>query len=271
MDIGTFVQEHKRWLIGILIGLVVYWIAGAVIASIHDVDAAGAVQVGLRRSSQGAEVYDRDALQRAQEEAELLAQEKARLTAELLFLQQPKYQLAGHGDANQYLFAVGRELKQKMLEGADARDIQLGDKDIAWPVPTGVDEVRGVLFGLELLNEVTDRLFAAHDACAATAEAGRGLRAITMLKLEERRAQRSGVMRRKGEVDLADLLTQERVMFQFAGEEAVFARFLEACRQPGRTLAVESWQLQQGQRSGDPCTVKGTLLGIANKPQAESN
>ncbi|MFM1872940.1 MAG: hypothetical protein RL398_2362 [Planctomycetota bacterium] len=269
MDVGAFVQENKRWLIGVLVGFVVWLIASAIIGSIYDVGAATAAQVGLRRSSQGAEVYNRDALALATEEQEKLAAEKQRLQTDLAFARSAKYQLAGNGDANQYLFQVGRELKQKVLDGADERDIQVGDKDVTWPVPTGVDEIRGVLFGLELLDEVVTRLFAAHDARRAEAPDAVALRTIGMLKLDERRAQRAAPGRRRGEVDLSDLVVQERLTFQFEGDEATFARFLESCRTAGRTLAVETWQLQQPQRRGDPCLLKGTLLGVATKPAAE--
>ena len=269
MDIGAFVQENKRWLIGCAIGALVWMIASAIVGSIYDVDAATAAQVGLRRSNQSAEVYTRAALTAANEEAEKLAVERQRLQQELAFVPGAKYQLAGNGDANQYLFQVGTTLKKRILNDADERDIQVGDKDVGWPVPTGVDEIRGVLFGIELIDEIATRLFAAHDATRDAAPEAMGVRAITMLKLDERRAQRAGPGRRRGEVDLRDLVVQERVTFAFEGDEATFATFLESCQQPGRTLAVESWQMLPPARRGDPCVLKGALLGIAFKPQTE--
>lgn len=268
MDVGAFVQENKRWLIGAAVGLVVWLIARAILGSIYNVDAATSAQVGLRRSIQGAAVYNRDALNLAREEQEQLASERQRLQEGLAFAPTARFLLAGNGDANQYLFQVGREVKQQILGAADERDVLVGDKELAWPVPTGVDEIRGVLFGLELLDETAKRLFAAHDARRATHPDAIGLRAIALLKVEERRAQRSSGTRRRGEVDLSDVVVQERVQFQLEGDEATFAAFLEACRVPGRTLAIESWQLQQGARRGDPCTLKGTLLGIAWKQAA---
>lgn len=268
MDVGAFVQENKRWLSGAAIGCVVWLIASAIVGSIYDVGAANSAQLGLRRSSQSAEVYNREALGLAKEEQQQLAAERQRLQDGLAFTPSPRFQLAGNGDASQYLFQVGRQVKQQVLGAAGDRDVQVGDKELAWPVPTGVDEIRGVLFGLELLDETARRLLAAHDARRAAKPEAMGLRSIAMLKLDERRNQRPVGTRRRGEVDLSDLVVQERVQFQFEGDEATFALFLEALRAPGRTLAVEAWQLQQGQRRGDPCVLKGTLLGIAWKQSA---
>ncbi len=265
MDIGAFVQENKRWLIGCAIGALVWLIASAIVGSLYDVVAATSEQTGLVRSSKSAEVYDRDALAAANEEAEKLAVERQRLQQALGFQPGAMYQLAAGRDPNRYLFEVGSPLKKRVLNDANERNIEIGDKDVSWPVPTHVDEIRGVLFGLELLDEVATRLFAAHDAVRELQPEAMAVRAIRSLKLEERRGQRSAPGRRRGEVDLRDLVVQERVTFTFEGDEAVFALFLEACQKPGRTLAVESWQLLPPQKRGDPCQLKGALLGIAFK------
>ncbi len=268
MDIGAFVQENRRWLIGAAAGGIVYLIASAVIGSIYDVGGARSAQTAISKSHGSAELYGKDVRDAAQEERERLATERARLQEELAFVPKPDFVLDGKGDANQYLFSVGRTLKQGILDGANARDVQVDPKNVSWPVPTSVDEIRGVLLGLDALDQVVQRLFAAADATRADRPELRGLRSILQLKLDERRAQRAAP-RRRGEVDLRDLVMQERVTFQFEGDEGTFALFLEACRQPGRTLAIESWQLLQPQRVGDPCVLKGSLLAIAFKPAAE--
>ncbi len=268
MDVGSFVQENKRWLIGVALGGVVYLIASAVIASVYNADGSRLNARQLVRSAGTTPLYDGAALNAAREEGDKLLAEKRRLQAELAFLPTAKYQLDGKGAADEYLFQVGRALKQSILNAANERDVQLADKDVGWDVPTGVDEIRGVLFGLELLDEMTQRLFAAHDAVRAGNLEALALRAVTSLKVEPRRGQRSlSRGTRPGDVDLRDLVVQERVSFQFQADAATCARFLESCRQPGRALVIESWQLQQPPRLGEPCTVKGTLQGIAFKEQ----
>jgi hypothetical protein len=266
MDIGAFVQENKRWLVGAALGGVVFLVASGVIASIYDADGVRIASRNLLRSAGTTPLYDGAALTAAREEGDLLQAEKQRLQAELAFVPTTKYQLDGKGAADEYLFQVGRALKQSILNAANERDVQVVDKDVAWDLPSGVDEIRGVLFGLELLDELSQRLFAAHDAVRKGDPEALALRALTSLKVEPRRGQR-GLSRagRPGDVDLRDLLVQERVSFQFQADESTCARFLEACRKPGRTLVIEAWQMQQPPRRGEPCSVKGTVQGIAFK------
>ncbi|MBL8727728.1 MAG: hypothetical protein JNM25_04805 [Planctomycetes bacterium] len=268
MDIGAFVQENKRWLVGVAIGGIVYLVASAVIASVYSADSSLLEARKLVRQAGTTPLYDGAALNAAREEADQLQAERRRLQAELAFVPTAKYQLDGKGAADEYLFQVGRALKQSILNAANERDVQVADKDVGWDVPTGVDEIRGVLFGLELLDETTQRLFAAHDAVRAADPDAIALRAVPSLKVDPRRGQRSlSRGTRPGDVDLRDLLVQERVSFQFQADEATCARFLESCRKPGRALVIETWQLQQPPRLGEPCTVKGTLQGIAFKEQ----
>lgn len=266
MDVGAFVQENKRWLIGCAIGGVVYLIANIVITSIYDADSEERAASGLIKSVSKMEVYGQPALEAARAEGEALKKEKQRLQEELAFTQKPRFQLAGNGAPEEYLFQVGRKVKQALLDATDARDIQLADKDVSWPSANGVEEIRGVLFGLELLDEAAQRLLAAHEAVRTANPEAMGLRAIVQLKIDERRGQRSQArMARPGEVDLHDYLVQERVTFQFQSDAATFMAFFEACRQPGRTLTLENVQIQSPQKAGDPVLVKGSLQGIAFK------
>jgi hypothetical protein len=263
MDLGAFVQENKRWLLGIALGAVVYLVASAVIASVYD---PAASRLSINKAGGGSTaLYGREALAAARAEGEQLAAERRRLQAELAFVPSAKYRLDGQGAPDEYLFQVGRALKQGILVAADERDVHVTEKDVWWDVPTGVDDIRAVLFGLELLDETSQRLFAAHDAVRAQNPEAMGLRAILSLKLDARRARSSARPKASGEVDMRDLVVQEQVTFQFQADEATQFAFLEACRKPDRTLVVQSWTIVQPTRSGEPCTVKGTLQGIAFK------
>lgn len=264
MDAGAFVQENKRWLIGCGIGALAWLIAGMVIDTVwNPVDAAKSPrQLGAPTT----DVFDQAALQAAQQEGEQLAAALQQLRAANAFVQSDKYLLAGKGKPDEYQYQVGRALKQAIAAAADERDVQVNESGITWDVRTAVDDIKNVLFGLELLDEVQQRLFAAHDAVRKADEEAPGLRAILNLKVESRRGPR-GPSRtlRPGEVDPRDAFVQEQVSFQFQASEAVALGFLESCLKPNRTLVVDGWQLLKPQRTGDPCTVKGTAFGIAFK------
>jgi len=267
MDLGAFVQENRKWLIGCAIGGLAFWIALAVIRSIYDPGSVQSQANALLNSNRSADgVYGRPVLDAARTESEQLAAEKLRLQQELAFVPSSKYQLAAGSDAGQTLYQVGGKLKQGIQTEGGARYVQVADKDVSWPVPQGVDEIRTVLFGLELIDECAQRLFAAHDAVRSKNPEAMGLRAIMVLKTESRTGQRAPIRgNRPGEVVISDHVVQERVTFKFTADAGTIAAFFESCRKPGRTLVLDGVTMVQPERISDPVTVNGVLLGIAFK------
>lgn len=264
MDVGAFVQENKRWLLGVAVGGICWWIGSSIVASVYSPRVPSARTLGAP-----AEAYNAAALAAARQEHEQLVAERERLRNALLFQPGDRFVLDGKGRADEYQFQVGRELRQAITMAANRRDVQIADSAIAWDVPTAYDEIRAVLFGLELIDEVQQRLFAAHDRTRAQTEDAPGLRSIQSLRLESRRSQRQQPRPRAGEIDLRDFLQQEQVAFAFQADEPTLLAFLESCRRPGRTLVVESWQVTKPAKPGEPCAVKGTVLGIAWKADGE--
>lgn len=266
MDVGAFVQENKQWLLGVAGGGLVWLIGSGIIGSIYDADSSRMAARAIVKSAGSTPLYDNNVLAAARAEADELTAERQRLQAELAFVPAAKYTLAAQGAPDEYLFQVGRALRQSILDGSNERDVQVADKDVAWDAPTGVDEIRGVLFGLDLIEEMTTRLFAAHDAVRAARPEALGLRALQMCKVEPRRGPRNTkTSTRPGEVDLRDLVVQERVLFQFQSDEETWTKFVESCRRPNRTLVLESFQVLAPARVGEPCSIKGVLQGIAFK------
>ncbi|MCU0865188.1 MAG: hypothetical protein MUC36_15485 [Planctomycetes bacterium] len=266
MDLGAFVQENKRWLVGVGIGGLCWLIGSAIVQAIYDPGSAASAK-SLKAP---AEVYDQAALSAATTEAEQLAAERARLQRELAFVQGDKFLPAGKGALDEYLLQIGRAMKRTIASAANEREVQFADANVAWDAANGPDEIRATLFGLELLDEVQKRLFAAHDQVRSKAPEARGLRALLALKLDTRR-NRGGNLRtaKPGEVDLRDLVMQEHVTFQFQADEPVLLAFLESLRVPDRTLVLDSWQVVRPTRVGEPCTVKGMLHGLAFKTAVE--
>lgn len=261
MDVGAFVEENKRWLLGCALGVVVFFTARGVIGAVYDPDPVQR----KARSAVGSvpnEVYDQKALEAARAERDALLQQKEALVAELGFTIDPVYRLEGHGSPDAYLGSIGRELKFRLLREANMRDIELKDSDLSWPTPTSPDEIRATLFGLELIDAACRRLFAAHDAVRQAQPLARGI-ARMQLAVEARRPQRSVVRPRQGEVPLGDLLDQQQVTFQFEADASTALAFLESCRQPGKTLVLDSITMREPQRRGDLPQVKGAFSGIA--------
>ncbi|MBL8756751.1 MAG: hypothetical protein JNK15_25870 [Planctomycetes bacterium] len=258
MDVGAFVQENKRWLLGVAIGSVVWLVASSVVGSMFKV-----TNPTVKSSDKVWPAAARDA---ARDEHEKLVAERQKLQQELGFVPTPKFQLANNGRPDEYQFQLSGDLKKAIVAAAQRRDVQAGDTALQWELPAAIDDIRATVFGLELVDELQQRLFAAHDATRAADENAIGLRAILSLKLDARRGQRPQARAaRAGEVDLRDFLVQEPVSFQFQADEPTVTAFLESLRRPGRTLVLDSVLVQKPVRAGEPCTVKGVVQGIAWK------
>jgi hypothetical protein len=264
MDAGAFVQENKRWLLGCGVGAVAWLVASMVFDKVHAATPPTEKSLGAPTGP----VYTQAALDAARAEGEALQTARATLQQAMAFTPSARYQLNDKGRPGDQLFQASRDLKQAILNAANQRDVQVVEGGLAWEIPTGVDDIRATLFGLELIDELQQRLFAAHDSVRSANEEAMGLRGLLGVKLEARRGQRN-VARgpRAGEPDLREHFSQEHVAFQFQSDEATALGFLEACRRPGRTLVVETWQMLKPTRPGEPCAVKGTLVGIAFKPK----
>lgn len=261
MDAGAFLQENKRWLLGCVLGGLVFVIGRVVIGTIWDPAALPRVPAVT------GPLYDNEAGKTARAEAEALHAERQKLEADLRFKPDERFQLEGKPlSPDVYLGQVGRSLKQQILQQANQLEVTVYDKDLAWPSPTGTDDIRAVLFGLDLVQEVAQRLFQAHQAVRTADAEAPGLRAIQSLRLDDRRTGRSQPRTLKpGEVDLREHLDQERVTFGFQSDFGTALAFLDRLRKPGKTLVLETLTITPSGKPGEPVAVKGTLLGLAFK------
>lgn len=259
MDVGEFAQENKQWLVGCAIGAVVWLIGGAIVDS---VTAPGQMP---RRQDTLREAYKSRELGAAQEQNEKLTAERARLTEQLAFEASPTFR-TWSGPAPQHLFLTGRDLRLSIVNSASDRDVVVDEGDISWEVPSGIDQIRSTLFGLDVIDAIQQRLFAAHDRVLADDEGAMGLAAIASIKLESTR-RRGGIgrgrSRRRGGVDVSQLIKQQRVSMQFQCDEPTLAYFLESCRRPGRTLVLDNLVVTEPARAGEGTTVKATVSGIS--------
>lgn len=272
MDVGSFVQENKRWLLGCAIGLAVFFVARGVIGSIYDPSLDRRAVRATQQSATQTEVYDASGRTAAIEEQDRLKQVRADLEREIGFKRSDAFSFEGKGlSPDEFLGKVGRERRLAILKAAGERDVQVDPaRDLTFPAaPNGVEEIRAALFGIELLDETCARLFAAHDAVRAEDSQAQGLVSMRV-GVEARRSARRPAARstKPGQVAVSDFLEQERVLFEVKCDEPTAMRFLESLRQPatGRTLTLEpGLKMTHTGRRADPVTVAGSLVGIAFK------
>ncbi len=275
MDVGAFVQENKRWLLGCAAGLAVFFVARSIIGSIYDPMVDRRAARGVVQSAQTSEVFDRKGLAAAIAEQDELAAARKQLESELGFTRSEAFTLDGKGlSPDEFLGKVGRERKLAILKAASERDVQVDpNRDLTWThSANGLEEIHSALLGLELLDEACLRLFAAHDATRAADAQAQGLVALR-IGVEPRKSSRRAPMRgqKPGQVDVREFLEQERVLFEFRSDEPTAMRFLESLRKPGRTLTLEAGlKLTHSGRRSDPVIVTGSVVGIAFKPANEN-
>ena len=119
MDVGAFVQENKRWLVGVAVGALVWLIGSVVVDSMYDVSGAF---VSPRKLGAPATAYTSGALSAAQEESDALAAERKRLETELSFVQSDRF-TKWSGDADTYLYVTGRDIKRELGKSGNERDV----------------------------------------------------------------------------------------------------------------------------------------------------
>ena len=150
MDVGSFVQENKRWLLGCATGLVVFFVARSIVGSIYDPGPDRRAARGVVQNAQTSEVYDRSGLSAAIAEQDELQKARAGLESEIGFRRGAEFSFEGKGlSPDEFLGKVGRERKLAILKAASERDVQVDpNRDLTWPqAPNGLDEIRAALFG----------------------------------------------------------------------------------------------------------------------------
>lgn len=265
MDPHEIWQENKRWILGVVAGLLVFWVGSTVIGEIYSTTS---VSQQIRRAQQSVSsdsFFTREALTAAEEERDALTAERTRLERAVLFEPAPEFLLEGHGDPDAYFDQVSRRVRNQNVDRADKLGIELPERKIDWPSPVG-EEIAPTLIAVNLLDEALDRLFDAHEMVRAWDPESLGLVAIERFKILSGRGGGSGVRaprRATAKQDSADLILEDQVQFRFSADEATVRLFLEACgsREPRITLTPD-FKMTAGRVPGEPLDVTGKISAV---------
>ncbi len=257
MDVHDIWQENKRWILGVGLGYVVWFVADSVIGSMF---ASGPARVAAGKSADALrtnEYYGSPAFQAAQAEQETFQKEHDRLVSALVFEPPEEFRLEGKGTPDVLFYEVGRSVKKRLLEAADNANVDWTERGIAWPTPNETDEYRAALVGLALLDEAGKRLLEAHRSVVRARPEALGLVAVEFFRVEPSAAARPG---RRG---LEEPVVEHRVAFKFTADSETTERFLESCRSknPPISLAPEL-TIDSGKLPGEPLRVSGKLVAV---------
>lgn len=270
MDLHEVWQENKRWIIGVLIGVVVFFIAHTVSGSVVD---SRRVLAGVRQdvNKLGSEpLFDNKALAELRTENELLSTAQSALVRATTFAHRPEFDLAGKGSYHLHFDQVSREVLARVLTGAEKEGVELERKNVLWPAPTSQEDTQAALIALDLLDDAVTRAYAASAAVRQAQPDARGLVAVDELRIE---GDKRGSRMRRRSSDGSDRLKEFRVSFKMRMDAPTLLRMLESFRsgsrpiclgaQPGLTVRTDS------KRPQDPLVVTGVLVALQVEPVKE--
>lgn len=271
MDVHEIWQENKRWILGVAIGAVVFFIAHTVIGSTFD---SRRVEMQARRMASGVAgepKFDQKARDALQEESETLIALERDLIQAVRFVPRPEFDLHGKGSFHLHFDEVSRAARARMLAGAERAGVDLAAKDIVWPTPATEDEAQSVLLALDLLDDALARMYAASEEVRAAAPDAHGLVAVDELRIEgDKKAARG---RRRAAADANERIKEYRVNFKLRADAPTVIAFLERFKHGDRPINLGSNPplsiRADGKRPGQPLLVSGSLVAMFVEPVRE--
>lgn len=270
MDLQEFWQENKRWVLGVVAGLIVFVILDAVVGSVLGGDDAVRRVQTLERSLQGAEYFDAKALAAAREENERLRALAVRVRDHVGFVPDDEFVLAGKGDPDLYFPDVERRVRERVVARAQERSVGIDERDLAWPAAVTREEKEEALIGLCVLQHAALRLIDAGEEVRQRLPDALGVQAIETFAIERSSAAGSGRRgRRVEDAGLAELVDEHRVKFRFRADVATLQAWLEKLRADAPSIGLApDLRVVPGDQIGDPVLVQGTLSAVVlHEPQ----
>jgi hypothetical protein len=265
MDVHDLWQENKRWILGVLIGGVVFWIGTLVVGAWFDSSSVRRNNQKLAAEIGKEEFYSAAARTTALEEADALAKVRNESLPSLLFQPGAQFVLDGKGLPDVHFDQVSREVRRRLLIAADEAGVEVAENALRWAPPAG-EQIGRALVALNLLEQGVQRLIAAHEAVRKAGEgASHAFLAIDSFRSEAAAPQPG----RGSKADATAPVQEERVAFTFRADAATLTLFLESlCTAPPIVLAPD-FRVEGGKRSNDPLKVTGKLVALLLPARSE--
>ncbi len=229
MDAHELWQDNKRWILGVVLGVLVFWIAGQVIAGLYGRSAVERRLATAQAALKGQSFYAAPALAAAQREREELDAARARLQAALVFQPGQDFVLESKVTHDLHWDEVNRRVRRALIARAEALGVELPQKNLEWPpTPPTREETQIALVGLSLGEQVATRLLDAHERVREADATALGLVGVDLFQVQPARAAKRPAARKPDEgVDPDSLVQEERVKIK--------VRARRAARKPARS------------------------------------
>ena len=234
MDLNDIWTQNKRWILGVLAGGVLFWIATSIVGSIWDGGAAERKVLSVASALRKQSYYDAKARKLARTSGEALESAQARLDGELTFTPDELFELAGKGDPDLHFDRVQRDVRTALVDKAQQFSVELAPDGLRWAAPVGREEIERALIGLNVLETAVDRLLDASEEIRSASTFGAlGVQAIEKFEVTSKRARRSSGYRRSkvrrdsDSVDVEERVDEYEVSFKFRADAPTVQLFLD--------------------------------------------
>ena len=260
MDLHDFWEENKKWILGVVAGLVVFLIAKAVVTGMYDTKAKNPYSGQFNDP-----IYQNAELEKARADQRRLDDTLEGLFAAARFQLPDGFDLTGKGDAEIYWQRTYTQLRRALRDEAYELNVEFPEPSFTWQVPTAERaEVERALVGACVVKHIATQLFAAHRSVTEKNFEALGLREFGQFALDRARKSTRRSSRDKG-LQVQDLLEEVGVQFKFLCDHATLHQFLENCRATSPRIGLKALKIVHGRRPGDPLVVQGTAVALTIK------
>lgn len=261
MDVQDFFQQNKRFLMGVSIGLGVFFIADYVVDEVFGGGSAVVNATRRARSIRDLEVYDQGSRDLAIETRERFEAEVVGLRTKTVLVPGDDFVLDGKGDPEIYFPELEARVRRAVREQALEDSVEFEEEDLSWEPPVGREEIERSMTSLCVLDHAVARLFRASREVRAEHSEAIGLLQIEKISTKSgarsSRSRRSRRVQDNGPVDVYD------VNLRFRCGDRTLVEWLKSLRDgtPVLTIAPDL-RVERGDQLNDPVTVNVTVRGV---------
>ncbi len=267
MDLNDIWQQHKTWILGVLGGLVLFFIGKSMISNSYSTKSSR-MQIAKAKKVLKESHYTIQERRAVQEMKGELEKRLARLRDKLEFHPRSEFLLDGQqqGPAVYYLRKEGM-VRSRHSEAMESAGVEFGSPNLGMPAepPIGRDQKQLFLYGLDLIDDTLTRLLDAHVEATNRNPDAHGLRAVESIKLDPKIASRRSTRRRKGDEEARkEVLASLRIRCDSLTLQIFLERMLgDADLRPLVISNVEA--VDKSDTPGQPLVVNIELLALLPK------
>ncbi|MFQ5506826.1 MAG: hypothetical protein ACE5F1_18805 [Planctomycetota bacterium] len=267
MDLNDIWQEHRVWILGVLAGVILFFIGNGMISRTYDI---GALKGRMRANAakiRKVKRYGKPALNAARAEQRKLDQALAAAKERCYFRPRERFDLEGKGDPSIYYLNLTSKTKSEVQDSMDAMNIEFRARNLGLPAksPTDRETTERTLYGLDMVQDLLGRLLEVSDRVLQDNPDRLGLRSVEKISIRSRQAKGRERGRRKRDSIQENSVAVRLELLTDAPTLELFLESLNGTKEGQRPLLFSELRAQTGSEPEDPLRVKFDFLALLGK------